>query len=137
MKITGKDGLVSGPKLCIEQIVVQTSSVSYAGSTDPIIVKLCSDANPNDCCSFKTTGKNTERSELDVYDDTQFGNCKAFTLVGKIEVTITSTGSDGWRGEFISIDFPNQTAKCPVTGWIDEKSSIKFPCETYSTEGKF
>ena len=118
--------------------MVQTSTASNAASSDPVLTKLCSKHKPDNCCTFKTTSLDTDgQGRTAIFEDKRLGSCETFLTSGIGQVTVTSTGTDGWRGEFIRIDFSGETANCVVTGWIDDKSSIEFPCETYSTTGMF
>ena len=56
---------------------------------------------------------------------------------GIVDVSITSTGTDGWRGEFVHILLTNKEVKCKVPNWLDDKKTIQLLCSTVSSKGMY
>ena len=56
-------------------------------------------------------------------------------ISGVVDVSITSTGTDGWRGEYVHIVMTDKEVKCKVPDWLDDKETIQLLCSTIPPKG--
>ena len=111
-----------------------------AGTDTEPFIQICSRTNPSSCCKFQThqDGPDLDKGILNVYKSGDLKGCKNFNPVcGVGKVTVTSTGTDGWLGDFINIWQGDYITHCPMDGnWVDDYWSISPSCEARPTWGR-
>ena len=106
----------------ISKITTKTSTVDYAGSKDPIFIKIC---NGVICCETllnDPSKPNFDKGQVDVFEGSLLNQCQSFSITSEIKtVRMRLEQSDGWRGEYVIIKLSNENeVKCPITTFIDD-----------------
>ena len=120
---------------------MRTSYKKHAGTDNSPFIKICSRTNPKKCCKFQTLqdGPDLDQGILNEYKNGDLKACKNFNPGCKIgKVTVTSTGTDGWFGDFINIwQSGGKVTHCPMDGnWVDDYWSISPNCQSRPTTGR-
>ena len=113
-------------------VKIETSNATDAETSDNPSIKICSKSDVQSCCSFKPTG--LTKNSLKTITRDNINNCRNFNHVGGIgKVTVTSQGTDGWRGEYIKIYKDEAVTYCPITEWVDHnpgETTTTLSCQT-------
>ena len=118
----------------IEAVVVKTSSVVYADSSDQHVLKICLKAKLNKCCTFTSNG--FKRGNLDLFEAGQLETCAEASVSKEgIDVSMTTPGTDGWRGEYVQVVMSDKRVKCNVPKWLDDKKTINLTCTAIQPKG--
>ena len=69
------------------------------------------------------------KNQFDLFEKGQLGSCEEpLSCGGGVEVSVTSTGTDGWRGEYVEVASKDETTNCKVTQWVDDNGTIQLSC---------
>ena len=89
------------------------------------------------CCTFNSLDGQLGKNQFDLFEKGQLGSCEEpLSCGGGVEVSVTSTGTDGWRGEFVEVASSNESTNCKITQWVDDKGTIQLSCGTPNEIGK-
>ena len=125
--------IFSGPST-IHQVAVETKNWNYAGTDDPVYMKICN--SENHCCETQLRSENTNRDDFEAGNKdiftSNFGACSNLPIVGVANtVTLRHVGTDGWRGDRINIRLRDERKiHCWITSWIDNDGSTTPFCRT-------
>ena len=104
----------------LEEVNIKTAAVDHAdtGATD-IQAEICQGPH---CCTLIIGPMN--KGATTKYDGDNLSDCKNHALLqdsgDAVTVTFSTTNTDGWRGEFISLSFTNgHIYQCPIDDFID------------------
>merc|ERR1712112_8779 len=115
----------------ITELQAKTSTVDHAGCDHCKIYAAVCDSYLN-CCDagyLDTSGDDLESGHIDTF--TSIGECKNFSVheSGNMIVTVTHTGSDGWRGVWFRVVLSNGSFKtCPIHQWLDDTQMMELIC---------
>ena len=84
----------------------------------------------------KCTSNAVKTEQVTKYDGDNLSDCKNHALLqdsgDAVTVTFSTTNTDGWRGEFISLSFTNgHMYHCPIDTWIDYPDMVDMGPSSY------
>ena len=108
--------------------------MTHADTTNQHVLQICFKAKPNECCTFTSNG--FKRGNLDLFEAEQLQTCAEANVSEEgIDVSMTTTGTDGWRGEYVQVVVSDKKIKCNVPKWLDDKETITLTCSAIQSKG--
>jgi len=120
----------------ISEIRTKTDSRAYANTNDNVFIKVCD--TPTNCCespSLDNEDKNDfEKSQVDTFTGAALmGSCNSINLHGRLMVTLSKDGDDGWYPEETEIVLKDgKHVTCKFGLWLDSEtgySNSKTVCQ--------
>merc|ERR1711936_344289 len=120
----------------ISEIRTKTDSRAYANTDDNVFIKVCD--TPTNCCespSLDNEDKNDfEKSQVDTFTGAALmGSCNNINLHGRLMVTLSKDGDDGWYPEETEIVLKDgKHVTCKFGLWLDSEtgySNSKTVCQ--------